>query len=506
MEAQAAFLTRRRTMGAGQVTDTTRTGSGPDASDVFINAYLAGTPARLPTPAAAEQPRGPQGVGGAGEGDTGTAPSRAAPMETIALGGQLLTSNGPIRGWLTIEGGLITDITTRKPSGARSLTTDGVILSGLIDLHGHPEFNVFAPWEPPRTFVNRYAWRDSAEYSTLIREPQNRLLSALPSETQLRYAEIRALVGGATAIQGASGRTQGTDEFLVRNVDRNIFSQHHARTLIDLPASLTSWGGDGLQAILDGITSGDVNAFYVHLAEGQRSNQRSIDEFDHLVSMNGLTTATIIIHGSALTRTQLGQAADAGAKLVWSPQSNLRLYGETTRAGDALDVGLPVGLGADWLPSGSTSLLAEMKVARQELANQNHPITASELVAMVTTRAAQIAGLGDKLGSLEIGRPADVLVLARTDPEPYESVCAATPNDVELVLIGGHLAYGRADWIHTLAENPADPNLEPVLAWGRPMLLDTSYQGQPDGDPTPRLTQLRTDLTSNYPPVGPIWA
>jgi hypothetical protein len=141
-----------------------------------------------------------------------------------------------------------------------------------------------------------------------------------------------------------------------------------------------------------------------------------------------------------------------------------------------------------------------MKVARQERANQDHPISASELVAMVTAGAAEIAGLADKQGSLEIGRPADVLILARCDPEPYESVCAATPNDVELVLIGGGPAYGRTDWIRTLAQNPADPNLEPVLAWGRPMLLDTSYQGQPDGDPTPRLAQLRADLTNTYPP------
>ena len=261
-----------------------------------------------------------------------------------------------------------------------------------------------------------------------------------------------------------------------------------------------------MRAILDGITDGEVTAFYVHLAEGQRSNQRSIDEFDRLVDLTGLTPATVIIHGSALTRDQLGQAADAGAKLVWSPQSNLRLYGETTRVTDALDVGLSVALGADWLPSGSTSLLAEMKVARRELADQGRLLDARDLVAMVTSTAADIAGLGDKLGRLEVGRPADVLVLSRCDPDPYESVCASTPNDVELVLIGGDLAYGRAEWMRALAADPDDPTLEPVVAWGRPMLLDTSYQGQPDGDPTPRLAQLRADLTSNYPPVGPIWA
>ena len=89
-----------------------------------------------------------------------------------------------------------------------------------------------------------------------------------------------------------------------------------------------------------------------------------------LVGLNALTAKTVVIHGTALSRDQLGDMKDAGAKLVWSPQSNLRLYGETTRAADALELGLPVGLGADWLPSGSTSLLAELKVARRCLADQ----------------------------------------------------------------------------------------------------------------------------------------
>ena len=93
--------------------------------------------------------------------DTATAPSRAAPMGTIRVARSAADRGGLIRGWLTIEGGRITAITTRKPGGMRTLATDGVILPGLIDPHGHAGFNVFAPWEPPRTFVNRYAWRDS---------------------------------------------------------------------------------------------------------------------------------------------------------------------------------------------------------------------------------------------------------------------------------------------------------------------------------------------------------
>ena len=118
------------------------------------------------------------------------------------------------------------------------------------------------------------------------------------------------------------------------------------------------------------IDAGEVTALYIHLAEGRSDNQRSRKEFDRLVDLHALTASTVVIHGTALTEDQLGDLNDAGAKLVWSPQSNLRLYGETTKAAPRSSMGITVGLGADWLPSGSTSLLAELNVARRGLERQ----------------------------------------------------------------------------------------------------------------------------------------
>ena len=204
-----------------------------------------------------------------------------------------------------------------------------------------------------------------------MRDPQNHLREVLPAKTQLRYAEIRALVGGVTAIQGTGGlATSFQDEALVRNVDKWIFGAQVGRSLIDLPTPGSEFGMDSLRRILDGIESGEVRAFYVHLAEGRSDNELSRNEFGKLVALDALTPATVVIHGTALSQDELADLRDAGAKLVWSPQSNLRLYGETTRAADALELGLPIGLGADWLPSGSTSLLAEIKVARRTIAAQ----------------------------------------------------------------------------------------------------------------------------------------
>ena len=433
-------------------------------------------------------------------------PARAAPAEPFALRGCVLTPERAFEdGYVVLgPGRAISAVQERRPAGARVHETGGVILPGLIDLHGHPEFNVFAAWEPPELFANRYRWRASPLYKQVVREPWNQLQEQPTLKwAATRYAEIRALVGGTTAIQGASPQYP-REEALVRNVDRRIFGRHAARSLIDLPTRGSRDLPD-LQRVVQMIGAGEVTAFYVHLAEGTRADQRSRAEFARMVELGALTPATVIIHGTALSREQLGQVRDAGAKLVWSPQSNLRLYGETTRAKDALELGITVGLGADWLPSGSQSLLAELKVARRVLAQQGAVVSPRQLVNMVTHDAARIAGLEDQIGRLEAGRPADILVLERRRDDPWDNVVAADPSWVELVMIDGDLTYGRADWMEALADPDAIGNAERVLAWGKPMVLDTSYAVAPNG-PQPRLAQLRAELIGRYPQLGPIFA
>jgi hypothetical protein len=164
---------------------------------------------------------------------------------------------------------------------------------------------------------------------------------------------------------------------------------------------------------------------------------------------------------------------------------------------------IPVALGADWLPSGSPSLLGEMKVARQVMADQGRPATARQLVRMVTRDAARIAGLEATLGLLAADRPADVLVLARRHDDPWESVLVSTPADVELVTIGGDLAYGRTDWVTDLAVST--DGTEPVIAWGKHMLVDTRYSVRTTGTAAPKLAELRAELIDRYPQVGPIF-
>jgi 5-methylthioadenosine/S-adenosylhomocysteine deaminase len=428
---------------------------------------------------------------------------RALASRPFSLHGAVITSDGSMSdGYVTVDGGVIDSVSRKRPESVEVVDTKGVIVPGLLDLHNHPDFNVFAPWEPPQMYANRYRWRASDAYHALVRDPQNVLVDKLPRLTQSRYAEVRALIAGVTGIQGASGASTSNVEPLVRNLDLWTLGQHKARSMIDLPTE-SSRDFDRLQKILKGIRDGEITAFYLHLCEGQRGDERSTNEFRRFIDMEVATPATVVIHGSALSGAELHELADAGCKLVWSPQSNLRLYKETTLAGEAIAAGMPVALGADWMPSGSLSLLAEMKVAHRELARQGHPIKAADLVAMVTSVAASVAGFEDKLGALAKGRVADLVVFERHHEDPYENVCIADPSWVELVCIGGDITYGRADWFKRLSADAESPTIEDLTAWGKPMRIDTGFQSAPD---PMSLTQIRKLLTDAYPPVGPIFA
>lgn len=424
--------------------------------------------------------------------------TRLAPATGWAIHGTVLGPQGWADGYLTIEGAAVTSISRTRPPDIRVIEAErSLVMPGLIDLHGHPEYNIFSAWEPPQTFPNRYAWRSDPSYKVLVAGP----MSYLEQVTKLRplcarYAEMRALVGGATAIQGASPFYPDPSEALVRNVDLSIFSRQRACSFVDFPKH----EAEAAQIRAD-IDAGKLDRIYIHLAEGV--DQSSSDEFERLCALNWLGPWTVVIHGTALTSKQLGAMAEVGARLVWSPQSNLRLYGSTTRAAEAMALGIEVGLGADWLPSGSRSLLDEAKVARRVLHAQGLDVAPRKIVEMVTSTAARIAGLDDELGTLSPGAPADICVLERRDDDPDESFLASDPSAVSLVAIGGDVAYARPAWWDTLFDAKAP---ESVIAWGTEMSLDTGFRGRPQDTPPLSLAEVRRQLLTAFIATGPIFA
>jgi 5-methylthioadenosine/S-adenosylhomocysteine deaminase len=138
--------------------------------DAFEERYTAGVLAEDPEPTA--RPMLERGV-----------LARAMPTSSVALHGCALTSTGAReRADVVIDQSTVATITTKKPQGVgKIIETAGIILPGLIDLHGHPEYNVFAPWEPPKLYQDRGQWRGSDEYAALIKAPYSKLTDTATS-------------------------------------------------------------------------------------------------------------------------------------------------------------------------------------------------------------------------------------------------------------------------------------------------------------------------------------
>ena len=128
--------------------------------------------------------------------------------------------------------------------------------------------------------------------------------------------------------------------------------------------------------------------------------------------------------------------------MVWSPMSNLLLYGATSRVKSARDNGVRIGLGSDWAVSGSKNLLGELKVARLASDAMDTGFSDRDIVAMATCDAASILGWQKVLGSIRRGARADLIVLDGTPTDPYKALVHAAETALSLVMINGVPRFG----------------------------------------------------------------
>jgi hypothetical protein len=135
--------------------------------------------------------------------------------------------------------------------------------------------------------------------------------------------------------------------------------------------------------------------------------------------------------------------------MVWSPLSNLLLYGGTADVAAAIAAGVRIALGSDWSPSGSKNLLGELKVAWL-VAQQIGGIAKNDIAAMATRTAAKILGWGSVLGTVEPGKLADLIVVNGTSADPYDQLIRAKETDITLVVINGVPRFGRTTFMSEL--------------------------------------------------------
>jgi 5-methylthioadenosine/S-adenosylhomocysteine deaminase len=417
-------------------------------------------------------------------------PNTAGPIDPAnspkwALGGRIVTmdpaSTIVMDGAIWIADAAIAAITKRGDptpdgfAGVTPLETGGTVFPGLIELHNHIAYNALPLWNVPKRYTNRNQWGNAPAYHQLVTAPMKTIGEAtdlLPA--LVRYVECKALVGGVTTTQGIALFSAPGVRRYYRGIVRNV-EETGDRALPEAGSRIADVDASDPQAFLAEIEK--KKCFLLHLSEG--TDTAAHQHFEALALPGGkwaIAPSLAGIHCVALAPADFAVMATGGASMVWSPFSNLLLYGQTANVAAALAAGTPIGLGSDWSTSGSKSLFGELKVARVYSQNNGNVFGDEQIVRLATSAGAKILGWDATVGSLEVGKRADLVVVAgQNDTAPLTPLFEGDERSVQLVAINGTPRYG------TPATMVADgPGLETLTVGGEPRVL---YLTQATEDP-----------------------
>jgi len=168
----------------------------------------------------------------------------------------------------------------------------------------------------------------------------------------------------------------------------------------------------------------------------------------HLDALGLLDPRTVLAHCVWLDDEEIGILARTGATVSHNPVSNLKLASGVARIPDMLAAGVRVTLGTDGAISGNDlDLWMALRLAatlHRGTSGRADAVTTQQALRMVTLDAAAALGAADRLGSLEAGKAADMILLDLKRPhavplfDPHTHIVFSTAkSDVRHVFVGG---------------------------------------------------------------------
>ncbi|WP_410608240.1 amidohydrolase family protein [Amycolatopsis sp. lyj-109] len=372
-----------------------------------------------------------------------------------------------------IENGRIAAVGPGLPTPAGTTVldaTDRIVLPGFVDTHRHV-------WQAVLRSIA--VDMDLPEYFTLVRQqlgPRFRPEDVLAANT---LGALECLDAGVTTVQdfayaradrvtpdgyvaGESDydyaeaafeglRTAGVRAvfgYLLTPQDTAAVRRAHALFGTDAPlltmvaASLGPSNQHVESIVADWNLADELGLSLVtHIGSGP-VNERPIE----LLRDNGLLRPDILyVHGNDLSDDELKMIGDSGAAVSVTPAVEARLGHGGPLLGRLRTAGANTALGVDVVTTVGGDMFSVMRAGllTSYLAPGPH-LTPGDLLRMATLDGANALGLGDQVGSLKVGKQADVVLLRADDlnlacaHDPIGSVVtAAHPGNVDTVLVAG---------------------------------------------------------------------
>jgi len=242
---------------------------------------------------------------------------------------------------------------------------------------------------------------------------------------------------------------------------RHLQQQNHPRIHPMLaPHALYTCPDEMLLKVGEGARDTGV-PLHIHLAETASEVQDSYDEYGespvaHLNTLGLLDIPMLAAHCVHLSETDIALLAEKQVGIAHCPTSNMKLSSGFAPVPELLEAGAVVGLGTDGCASNNNlDMLEEAHLAA--LLHKVHSgdpttIPAHTALVMATRRSAQALGLGDIIGTLEVGKRADIILVDMSSPhlQPHRDpishlIYAAHGSDVRTTIVEGQIVMNEGE-------------------------------------------------------------
>ena len=232
------------------------------------------------------------------------------------------------------------------------------------------------------------------------------------------------------------------DQFRHQPLITTSFAPHAPYTVSDDPLQKIRTLADELEIPINMHVHETLHEVDEALAKtGQRPLQR-------LHNLGLINPSFIAVHMTQLTDEEIGLFAESGSHIVHCPESNLNLASGFCPIAKCLNAGINVALGTDGAASNNDlDMMGEMRTAAllaKAVAQDASSVPAMTALRMATINGAKALGLDHEIGSLTIGKSADIIAidLDHLETQPVFSpvsqiVYAASRQQVTDVWVAG---------------------------------------------------------------------
>lgn len=344
---------------------------------------------------------------------------------------------------LAIRGGVIQALVPQSEADKRFEAEqvinlgNHVLMPGLVNAHGHAAMSLlrgFADDLPLKEWLNDHIWPVEGQWvnEDMVRDGTELAMAEMIRSGTTCFSDMYFFPEqAAQAAQQAHMRAQiafpildfatawGSgpeeyfrkglalhDDFRASNLITVGFGPHSPYTVSDEPLRRVATLAQELDAPI-----------HIHLHETAKEVAESLEQHgkrptQRLADLGLLSPLTQCVHMTQVDDTDVALLSESGAHVVHCPESNLKLASGFCPVQTLLDAGINVALGTDGAASNNDlDLMSEMKTAAllaKAVSGRAEALDAHSALRMATLGGARALGLEDQIGSLEVGKAADI--------------------------------------------------------------------------------------------------